>query len=64
MSNKPERSEPSEARNMDQLLSKHPPTECCSYEVPLELPYPVMWNEHYKVVQCHNCGQQYKSFQV
>lgn len=35
----------------------HSPTECCNYSAPLRLPYPVMWNEFNKVVQCHNCGQ-------
>jgi len=35
----------------------HSPTECCNYSAPLRLPYPVMWNEFNKFVQCHNCGQ-------
>lgn len=34
----------------------HPETECCNYICPITLPYPVMWNEFNKVVQCHNCG--------
>lgn len=35
---------------------EHPPTECCNYSAPITIPYPVMWNEFNKVVQCHNCG--------
>ena len=36
-------------------------TECCNYEGPANKPYPVFWNPHNKVVQCHNCGAVYNS---
>ena len=39
-----------------QEQAEHPPTECCNYSAPITIPYPVMWNEFNKVVQCHNCG--------
>lgn len=39
-----------------QEQTTHPPTNCCNYSAPITLPYPVMWNEFNKVVQCHNCG--------
>lgn len=32
-------------------------TLCCDYDPPVDVPYPVMWNEFNKVVQCHNCGE-------
>ncbi len=34
----------------------HYKTECCNYRGSIRLPYPVMWNEWNKKVQCHNCG--------
>lgn len=34
-------------------------TQCCNYEAPEGIPYPVMWNQFNKVVQCHNCGEIY-----
>jgi uncharacterized protein YheU (UPF0270 family) len=35
----------------------HPKTDCCGYEAPKSLPYPVMWNKLHQVVQCHKCGR-------
>jgi hypothetical protein len=41
----------------------HPKTQCCGYEAPKSQPYPVYWNPHNKVVQCHNCGTIFSSAQ-
>lgn len=43
----------------NKLMTYHPTTLCCGYAASLDRPYPVMWNEFNKVVQCHNCGHQY-----
>lgn len=38
-------------------IAYHPPTNCCNYICSTDIPYPVMWNQFSKVIQCHNCGQ-------
>ena len=39
---------------------RHPPTDCCGYSAELDNSYPVFWNPHNKVVQCHSCGHTYE----